>query len=116
MSSAAAWSYSNRATVTPLMGRDDFRGGVTWGEPYEIACTWTGQSESVSVAVDGGRVEEYVARNIIWTEDKRPKKGDKIRLHAHGAAASEEQTIRDVTEYDASSIGEPDRPDYRVVV
>lgn len=116
MSSAARWANRNTAVVTPFEGFDQFTQTETWGEPYTIACTWTGQSESVNITAANGNVIEYQAKNIIWTEDPRPKRGDRIQLNAHGQAAQQPQIIQDVTEWDASALGEPDAPDFRLVV
>lgn len=116
MSSAAAWANQNTATVTPFLGADQMTGVQSWGAPYSISCTWTGQSESVKITAANGSMVEYQAKNIIWTEDSRPNRGDRITLNAHGKAAQQPQIIMDVTEWDASSLGEPDRPDFRLVV
>lgn len=116
MSSAARWANRNTAIVTPFLGFDQFTQTETWGTPYTIACTWTGQSESVNITAANGNVIEYQAKNIIWTEDNRPKRGDRIQLNAHGQAAQQPQIIMDVTEWDASALGEPDAPDFRLVV
>lgn len=116
MSSAAGWANQNTATVTPFMGLDQMTGVESWGTAYEIACTWTGQSESVKITAANGSLVEYQAKNIIWTEDARPNRGDRIQLNAHGQAAQQPQIIVDVTEWDASPLGEPDRPDFRLVV
>jgi len=116
MSSAAGWANRNTATVTPFLGFDQFTQTETWGTPYTIACTWTGQSETVNVTAANGSMQEYQAKNIIWTEDPRPNRGDRIQLNAHGQAAQQPQIIMDVTEWDASPLGEPDRPDFRLVV
>lgn len=116
MSSISRWSYTNTATVTPLIGRDQFNGGVVYGPPYVIACTWTGQSETIRLQREGMPILEYQAKNVVYTEDKRPKKGDKIALNATTAATSQAQEIQDVTEWDMSPFGEPDSPDFRIIV
>src|SRR5690554_5114676 len=63
MSSAAGWANRNTATVTPFTGFDQFTQAETWGTPYTIACTWTGQSETVNVTAANGSMQEYQAKN-----------------------------------------------------
>lgn len=116
MSSISRWSYANTATVRPRVGLDQFNGGVTWGTPYEIACTWTGQAETVRLQRDGMPILEYQAKNVIYTEDPRPRRGDEITLNAISDAASQPQEIQDVTEWDMSAFGEADSPDFRIIV
>ena len=105
MSSTAAWSYTNTAKVKPLIGFDQWTQEITYGEEYEIACTWTAKSEQMTDA-DG---KEFVSRHEIFTEDARPKYLDMIRLKGH----SNWEKIRSKTEWDMSPFGEA--PDYKVV-
>ncbi len=106
MSSVARWSYQNTATVKPFMGRNDWNGTNTYGEPYAIACTWTAAAEQVRDQSGA----EFVAKHLIFTEDKRPKYLDLIQLNGH----ADWEEIRAVTEWDMSSLGEPDSPDFRL--
>lgn len=112
MSEVARWSYQNTATVKPFTGRDDWKGTNTYGEPYEIACTWTAAAEQVRETGGQGGVRgaEFVAKHLIFTEDKRPKYLDLIQLNGH----ADWEEIRAVTEWDMSSLGEPDSPDFRL--
>jgi len=110
MSSLARWSYANTARVQPFLGADDFNGGATYGEEYEIACTWRAQSsrERQIVAADG---QEYVTSNTIFTEDPRPKYLDRIAL---GDSLDFEE-IRKVGTFDRSPFGEADSPDFELM-
>ena len=108
MSEVARWSYQNTATVRPFAGRDDWTGTSTYGEPFEIACTWTAAAEQVRESTPNGA--EFVAKHLIFTEDKRPKYLDLIQLNGH----ADWEEIRAVTEWDMSSLGEPDSPDFRL--
>lgn len=108
MSEVARWSYQNTATVRPFTGRDDWKGTNTYGEPFEIACTWTAAAEQVRESTATGA--EFVAKHLIFTEDKRPKYLDLIQLNGHPGW----EEIRAVTEWDMSSLDEPDSPDFRL--
>lgn len=111
MSETAAWSYANVAQVRPFQGRDSWTGQATYGTDFEIACTWEAKSEQMRDS-DGA---EFVSRNIIYTEDLRPKKLDLIRLRSsvNPNAWTPWEEIRDRTEWDMSFFGET--PDVRLV-
>lgn len=106
MSSLARWTYTNTATVYPFEGEDLFNGGVLFGDPYTIACTW----ETGGKLIRSDEGDEFVADMLIYTEDARPKYRDEIVLAGH----DRRMQIRAVTEWDLSFFGEPDSPDYRI--
>lgn len=106
MSSLARWTYTNTATVYPFEGEDLFNGGVLFGDPYTIACTW----ETGGKLIRSAEGYEFVADMLIYTEDARPKYRDEIVLAGH----DRRMQIRAVTEWDLSFFGEPDSPDYRI--
>lgn len=106
MSSLSRWTYTNTATVYPFTGEDQFNGGVTFGAPFTIACTWTAKAE-LRKDPNGS---EFITRNIVWTEDPRPKFRDKIQL----AGDSRGYEIRGLVSYDMSPFGEADSPDFEL--
>ncbi|MCO7020294.1 hypothetical protein [Vibrio paracholerae] len=105
MSSTAAWSYTNTAKVKPLIGFDQWTQETTYGEEYEIACTWEAKSEQMR----DSNGAEFVTKNIIYTEDARPKHLDLIKLN--GKDNFEE--IRAVNSFDMSFFNET--PDFELV-
>lgn len=105
MSNTANWSYTNTAQVRPFEGIDLMTGVTTYGDEYEIACTWTAEGNQER-SNDGA---EFVSRFTIYTEDSRPKYLDMIQL----AGDDEWQEIRAHTWWDMSFFGE--LPDYRLV-
>lgn len=107
MSSVARWSYQNVATVWPFVSQDDADGATVYGEPYEIACTWTAGGGEVRSDTNGN---EFVSKSLIWTEDKRPKFQDQIEM----AGSYGRETIRAIKHYDMSALGEPDSPDFEL--
>lgn len=107
MSSIARWSYTNTATVRPMLTFDQDNQTYTYGDEYEIACTWAAESKEMR-AQDG---TEFVSRYIIWSEDPRPKHLDLIKLNT--LAPTDWQEIRDHMEWDMSPFA--DTPDYRTV-
>lgn len=111
MSNTANWSYTNVAQVSPYMGRDAWSGAPTYGDAFEIACTW----EISAQQFRDSNGAEFVSRNIIYTEDLRPKKLDRIRLRSSVDPESwgEWEEIRDRTEWDMSFFGEA--PDARLI-
>lgn len=106
MSSLARWTYTNTATVYPFEGEDLFNGGVLFGTPYTIACTW----KTGGALRRTGEGEEFVADMLIYTEDARPKYRDEIVL----AGRDRRMVVRRVAEFDMSPFGETDSPDYEV--
>lgn len=108
MSSVARWSYQNTATVWPFVSRDDFTGITVYGDPYEIACTWTaGGGEQ---RYQNGDSLEFVAKSLIWTEDQRPGFRDQIEM----PGGFGRETIRAIKHYDMSALGEPASPDFEL--
>lgn len=112
MSSLARWTYTNTATVYPFQGEDLFNGGVLFGDPYTIACTWKTGGKLVRTigGQSGAAGDEFVADMLIYTEDPRPKYRDEIVLAGH----DRRMQIRNVAEYDMSPFGETDSPDFEV--
>lgn len=111
MSETANWSYTNVAQVRPYLGIDDWGGGAIYGPEYEIACTWAAEASQFR----DSNGAEFISRNVIYTEDLRPKRLDKIRLRSSADPVSWEawEEIRDRTEWDMSFFGE--EPDVRLV-
>lgn len=111
MSTTANWSYANVATVRPFVEINMDTGKTTYGDEYEIACTWEAKSEMVrEIGGQGGsRGAEFVSRHMIYTEDKRPKYLDMIMFD--GSDGWEE--IRSVTNWDMSFFNE--EPDFLLV-
>lgn len=105
MSATANWSYTNTATVKPFISIDQWSGETTYGEEFEIACTWTAKSEQMRD--DNGK--EFISNYEISTENSTPKYLDLIQLNGH----SEWQEIRSRTEWDMSFFEE--EPDYKLV-
>lgn len=107
MSSLSRWTYTNTATVYPFAGEDQFNGGVTFGAPFTIACTW----EVGGKLMRDANGSEFVSRMIVYTEDARPKYRDEILL----AGQTERLKVRDRLEWDMSPFGETDSPDFKLV-
>ncbi len=111
MSATANWSYTNVATVRPFLSLDQWTGQAVYGEPYEIACTWTADNsqERMAGGQGGSQGAEFIAKHTIFTEDRRPKYLDLIIFD--GSDGWEE--IRAVMTWDMSPFGEI--PDYKLV-
>lgn len=111
MSLISRWSYANTATVKPFMGEDGENGGVTYGTPYEIACTWLAESKEFREAgAPAGRGVEFISTFVIYTEDPRPRYLDQILINEPD---SPWQTIRLRLAYDMAMFN--DTPDYKLV-
>lgn len=105
MSRTSRWAYTNTATIKPFERMESWSGEVIYGEPYEIACTWTAEAKQHR----DGKGAEFVSTNVIFTEDTRPKYLDMIQLGGEG----DFQEIRSVTNWDMSFFGET--PDLKLV-
>lgn len=110
MSNTANWSYTNVATVHPLIGTDNW-GKATFGPSYEIACTWAAENkqETELGGQQGAQGEEFVSRHTIWTEDPRPQYGDEIEF----VGSNGRERIRARMNWDMSFFNEI--PDFRLV-
>ena len=111
MSNTANWSYTNTATVRPFVAVDLMSGKTTYGDPFDIACTWAASNEMEREAggQSGAHGAEFVSRHVIYTEDPRPKYLDLIQFE--GSDGWEQ--IRARTSWDMSLFGET--PDFRLV-
>ncbi|EMH4146643.1 hypothetical protein RGN32_000064 [Providencia stuartii] len=120
MSATANWSYTNIATIYPVIrGGGEWGDEITYGTPYLIDCTW--QSSNEVVKDDMGK--EFVTNNVFFTELKRngvdvqrPERGFYI---AKGDTTSQSDPrvagadiIITVKEDDMSFFGE--EPDYEI--
>lgn len=105
MSSIARWSYKNVATVQPFVSMDDWTGAVIYGPEYTIACNWI--AESTQQRDQTGA--EFISRQIIYTEDLRPKYLDLIRL----GTQDDWQEVRSKTEWEMAMFG--DVADFKLV-
>ena len=115
MSSLAAWSYTNIATVWP--STVDQYGQPTYGTPYTIACTWADTGETQTD--ENG--SEFVPASTFWFEaeytDTVPERGDYIAKFDQTAEADPLQVggqqVKKVTSYDMSPFGN-ETPDWEV--
>lgn len=107
MSALARWSYKNTATVRPFVIEDTYNGTITYGDEYEIACTWAAESKQMRDATGA----EFVSQYVIWSEDARPKHRDLIMLNT--LAVTDWQEIRSHMEWDMAMFD--DVPDFRTV-
>lgn len=110
MSSLSRWSYTDKATVWPFLGRNQSQGGSTYGPPYEIACTWIGKAE-VRNNNDG---KEFVSRVQFMHEDGRVKYMDKIAKGSHQGewSAAKAEDIKSHTDYPMTMFGKNEKPDF----
>lgn len=111
MSATASWSYTNTATVRPFVEVDLMSQESIYGAEYEIACTWAVDvvQERDAGGQGGAQGAERVVSRTIYTEDKRPKQLDLIRING----STEWEEIRDRREFDMSFFGE--EPDFVLV-
>lgn len=98
----SGWANTNTATVRPRGETDTENGGVMWGEPYEIECTWRMPKEQKVLSDSQGR--EVVPAWEVHTEDARPRVFDEIRLNSTNP---EWREILGKNEDDMSFFGEP---------
>ena len=76
MSSAAAWSFTARATLWPWLGRDDWSGVETFGPPEVFDCDYSAESKRMTDA----KGVEFTTRQIIYTERDDIKQGDRVLI------------------------------------
>ena len=98
MSAAASWSYTSRATLWPLLTRDDWTGVASYGIPVQIACDYSAEAMRMTDALG----QEFVTRQIIHTERADIKRGDMILIGESSVAspvAAGAFEVRAVTRY-----------------
>lgn len=108
MSTTANWSYTNTATVFPVVTEADGRIGSiqpVYGTPYQIACTWAGGGDKGGAKMTGNNGQEFVPAIRFWHEDARPRYGDLI---ARGVVTDKRLAaiIKSHVQYDMSFFGE----------
>lgn len=114
MSRVSRWSYTNIATVWPAGAKDHLNGGLQWGVPYQIACTWIADTK---VMRDNGGAE-FVSSCSYFHEDARVKHGDRIAKGVHSSPnpIGIGEQIKAHRDWDMSMFkasGAPDTPDFR---
>lgn len=100
----SGWANTNFALVKARLGTDTENGGATWGEPYQIECTWRApQGEARNKASDS-QGKDVVPTWEVFTEDVRPRIHDQIQINA---TILEWREILDRNEDDMSMFDEP---------
>jgi hypothetical protein len=78
VSAAAAWSYTSKATLWALLGREDWTGKEIYGAPAVFACDYSAESMRMTDA----KGVEFTTRQIIFTERADIKQGDMVLIGA----------------------------------
>lgn len=76
MSASARWSYTAKATVWPLVGRDDWKGTATYGPPAVFLCDYSFESKRMTDA----KGVEFTSRQVVYTEKADIKQGDMLLI------------------------------------
>lgn len=111
MSSAASWSYTSKATLWPLLGRDDWNRAPTFGAPVVFACDYS--AESIRMTDDRG--QEFTTRQVLHTERAGIKQGDMVLIGVSDVSTPQVAgafEVRAVTRY--ADTFEQKADDYRV--
>lgn len=111
MSSAASWSYTSKATLWPLLGRDDWNHAPTFGPPAVFPCDYS--AESIRMTDDRG--QEFTTRQVLHTERAGIKQGDMVLIGVSAVPtpqAAGALEVRAVTRY--ADTFEQKADDYRV--
>ena len=110
MSAAANWSYTGQATIWPQLAREDWSGGVTFGAPVQIACSYKAATKTRTDA----RGREYTSTMEFYTEHAAANPGDKIAIGVHtGNPPPDAREIRDVLR--SQDIFDNVADDYRLI-
>lgn len=95
MSAAARFSYTAKATLWPLVSRADWGGAGQFGAPAIFLCDYSANAQTMRDA----QGDEFVTRQVIYTERADIKRGDRILLGVSAAAdpiAAEALEVRTV--------------------
>lgn len=76
MSSIARWSYTAKATIWPLLSRDDWNGQKSFGPPEVFDCGYASKSERMT---DANGVE-FTTKQILYTERSDIKQQDMVLI------------------------------------
>lgn len=91
MSSAASWANTSRATHWPRTAVDDWSRQATYGAPVGFDCDYS--AEAKTVTDDAG--QEFVTRQIIYTERTTIRRGDYVAI---GESTATDPTVIDAQE------------------
>lgn len=80
MSAASSWSHTSKATVWPLVGRDDWTGQIAYGAPSVFACDYSAEAKRMTDA----KGVEFTTRQVIYTERADIKQGDMVLIGESG--------------------------------
>lgn len=86
MSSLANWSYTSTATHWARLSRDDWSRRASFGAPVTFPCDY--KAEARKVVDDRG--EEFVTRQVLYTERSSIQRGDFVMI---GASAALDPTL-----------------------
>lgn len=100
----SGWANTNFAMVRPRGVTDTENGGATWGEPYQIECTWRAPLGEARAIAKDRQGRDVVPQYQVYTEDVRPRIFDQILIDATQADWRE---ILSRDEDDMSMFGEP---------
>jgi hypothetical protein len=98
VSAAAAWSYTSKATLWVLLGREDWTGKETYGAPVVFPCDYSAES----VRMTDAKGVEFTTRQIIFTEHAGIKQGDMVLIGVSALddpIAAGAMEVRAVTRY-----------------
>lgn len=76
MSSTANWSYTATATHWATIGYDGITGGTSYAAPVTFQCDYSAESKLMRDA----NGDEFVSRQIIYTERSTIKPGDFVAI------------------------------------
>src|SRR5690625_1994709 len=79
MSKLASSSYTAKATIWPLTGKDEW-GGDPFGEPVVIDCDYGARSSRITTPASG---LEIAVNLYVWTEYPHAKVGDMLAIGEH---------------------------------
>jgi hypothetical protein len=82
MSAASAWSYTHTATHWPLIGRDDWKGVLTFGAPVAFACDYKAEAKRKTDA----KGVEFITTQVFFTERSTIQPGDRLLIGASVSA------------------------------
>ena len=91
MSRAAAWSYTQTATIWPA-ARDQWASSSSYGAPVQIKCDC--KLENLTRGTQPG--DEIKRKATFYTEYKDAKKGDLIAIGSHENPPDSAREILDI--------------------
>lgn len=114
MSSVARWSYTAKATIWPLLGKNEYHEAI-YGAPISFSCDYGSEAKTYKDSIG----VEFVSRLTIWHDGyPEAKRGDYVAIGVFTESSpidvTESDEVRTILNY-GNTLDRNDKPDYAII-